>query len=174
MPASLSGKQVESELSRFENPDSVKTRHALTARFIADAFEFTLAPGWTCDLEETEHVCTNGKPPNDAIAIIAMKRRGPEDNMAAYEAHLIAPITNQSGKKSIVGDVRRRTLGGADWIEAVHDSSEVDGYVTIYLATVTSQVGVVATFSFYRNHEQAVRRDMDSMISTLKIHQQGL
>ena len=65
-------------------------------------------------------------------------------------------------------------IAGSEWIEGVHESSEVRNYTTIYLATATSQVGVLATFSFYRSHEQAVRQDMDSMISTLKLHQQGL
>jgi hypothetical protein len=39
---------------------------------------------------------------------------------------------------------------------------------------VTSQVGMLATFSFHRDYEQAVRRDIDHMMSSLKIHQQAL
>jgi hypothetical protein len=53
-------------------------------------------------------------------------------------------------------------------------SSEIRNYITIYLATVTSQVGVLATFSIHRDHEEAGRREMDIMMSSLKIHQQGL
>jgi hypothetical protein len=141
-------------------------------RFITDTFEFVLEPGWSCDLEDAEHVCTKGKPPNDVIAIIALKRRGPEDNLTAYENHLRDP--NWGLPDSRILSVERRSLAGSEWIEGVRDSSEVRNYTTIYLATATSQVGVVATFSFHRNHEQAVRQDMDRMISTLEIHQQGL
>jgi hypothetical protein len=143
-------------------------------RFIADTFEFTLAPAWACDLEETEYVCWKGKPPHEAIAIIAMKRRGPEDNLAAYKEHLSRPNPDQDGTPSTIRSVRRRTLAGYEWIEAVHVSSEIRNYITIYLATVTSQVGVVATFSIHRDHEEAGRREMDIMMSSLKIHQQGL
>jgi hypothetical protein len=142
-------------------------------RFIADTFEFTLAPAWECDLEETEYVCSKGKPPHEAIAIIAMKRRGPNDNLEAYKDHLSKP-QDQDGTPSTIRTVTRRTLAGYEWIEAVHVSSEVRNYITIYLATVTSQVGVLATFSVHRDHEETGRREMDMMMSSLKIHQQGL
>jgi hypothetical protein len=143
-------------------------------RFIADTFQFTLAPAWTCDLEETEYVCWKGKPPHEAIAIIAMKRRGPEDNLAAYEEHLSRPKPGQDGTLSTIRSVRRRTIARYEWIEAIHVSSEIRNYITVYLATVTSQVGVVTTFSIHRDHEAAGRREMDIMMSSLKIHQQRL
>jgi hypothetical protein len=142
------------------------------SRFITDTFEFTLAPAWSCDLEETEYVCWKGRPPHEAVAIIALKRRGPQDNLAAYEEHLRTP--NLNGAQSTIRSITRRMFGGYQWIEAVHLSSEVSNYVTIYLATVTSQVAVLATFSFHRDYEQAVRLEMDIMISSLKVHQQGL
>ena len=143
-------------------------------RFITDTFEFTLAPGWSCDLDQTEYVCWKGKPPRDALAVIALKRRGPQDNLGAYEEHLRIPKTDRDGTVANIRSVEHRALAGHDWIEATHDSSELRNYVTIYLATVTSQVGVVATFSFHRDSEQAVRRDMDIMMDSLKIHQQSL
>jgi hypothetical protein len=143
-------------------------------RFIADTFEFTLAPGWVCDLEETEHVCWKGRPPHEAIAVIAMKRRGPEDNLAAYDKHLRTPKAMESGVFSTIRGVERRSLAGYDWIQAIHLSSEVPNYVTIYLATATSQVGLVATFSVHKDHEEEARREMEIMMSSLKIHQQGL
>jgi hypothetical protein len=141
-------------------------------RFIADTFEFSLAPAWACDLDETEYVCWKGKPPHEAIAIIALKRRGQQDNLAAYEEHLRTPKADQDGAPSSIRSVRRVTLAGYEWIEAIHESSELRNYVTIYLATATSQVGVLATFSIHRDHEQAGRREMEIMMSSLKIHQQ--
>jgi hypothetical protein len=143
-------------------------------RFIADTFEFTLAPAWACDLDETEYVCWKGKPPHQAIAVIAMKRRGPQDNLAAYEEHLRTPQPGQDGALSTIRSVEHRMLAGYEWIQAVHVSSEIPNYITIYLATATSQVGVLATFSIHRDNEEAGRREMDIMMSSLKIHQQGL
>jgi hypothetical protein len=141
-------------------------------RFIADTFEFTLAPGWVCDLEETEYVCWKGKPPHEAIAIIAMNRRGPEDNLAAYQEQLRTPKPLDGGALSTILSIDRRTLAGYEWIQAVHLGSEVPNYITIYLATATSRVGVLATFSAH--NEEKMRREMEIMMSSLKIHQQGL
>ena len=143
-------------------------------RFITDTFEFTLAPGWSCDLDETEYVCWKGNPPHVATVIIALKRRGPEDNLVAYEDHLRQPNLNGIGPKPTLRSVQRRKLGGYEWVEGIHDSSEVPNYVTVYLATVTSQVGMLATFSFHHDYQQVVQRDTDQMMSSLKIHQQAL
>jgi hypothetical protein len=143
-------------------------------RFIADTFEFTLAPGWVCDLEETEYVCWKGRPPHEAIAVIAMKRRGPQDNLEAYEEHLRMPQRSQDGTPSMIRSVEHRNLAGYEWVEAIQVSSEIRNYITVYLATATSHVGVVATFSIHKDHEEAGRREMDIMMSSLKIHQQGL
>jgi hypothetical protein len=143
-------------------------------RFISDTFEFNLAPGWACDLEDTDYVCWKGKPPHDAIAIITRKRRGSDDNLDAYEEHLRTPRTRQDGAQSRIRIVRRRPLAGYEWVEGVHEGSEVPNYITFYLATATSQVGVLATFSFHRDYERMGRLEMEVMMSSLKIHQRGL
>ena len=42
--------------------------------FRTAAFELELAPGWWCELDGSEYVCSPpGKPPHAAIAVIAMK-----------------------------------------------------------------------------------------------------
>ena len=84
-----------------------KLAAARSPRFITDTFEFVLTPGWSCDLEDTEHVCTKGKPPNDAIAIIALKRRGPRERINAYENHLRDPSWGRPNSKSSVSSAGR-------------------------------------------------------------------
>jgi hypothetical protein len=140
-------------------------------RFITDTFELDLAPGWSCDLDETDYVCRKGRPPTASIAIIAMKRRGPDDNLDAYEEHLRHPAPNKDGTVPELQKLVRRRLANHEWVEGVQLSSEIPNYVTIYMATNTSQVGVLATFSFHKNREMDERRDLDSMLSSLRIHQ---
>lgn len=140
-------------------------------RFIRDTFEFDLAPGWVCDSDETEFVCRRGRPPTASVAIIAMKRRSSEDNLDAYEAHLRHPAADSGGKVAELRSLTRRQLANHEWIEGVLLSSEIANYVTIYLATHTSQVAILATFSFHSNREAEERKDIDLMMSSLRIHQ---
>jgi hypothetical protein len=140
-------------------------------RFITDIFELDLAPDWACDLDETEWVCRKGRPPTVSIAVIAMKRRNVEDNLDAYEEHLRHPEPNKDGTVPELRSLTRRRLAGHEWVEAVQLSSEIANYVTIYMATNTSQVGVLATFSFHKDHEAEQRNDIDFMLSSLRIHQ---
>jgi hypothetical protein len=140
-------------------------------RFITDIFELDLAPGWSCDLDETEYVCRKGRPPTASIAIIAMKRRNAEDNLEAYEEHLRHPEPKRDGTVPELKELKRRHLANHEWVEGVQLASEIPDYVTIYMATNTSQVGVLATFSFHKNHEVDERKDIDFMMSSLRIHQ---
>ena len=68
--------------------------------FRAGSFEFDLAPGWWCEHEGSEYVCSPlGKPPYAAIAVIAVKERNNQDNLADYEEHLKKPQKPSTGPK---------------------------------------------------------------------------
>ena len=140
-------------------------------RFITDTFELDLPPGWSCDLDDNDYVCRRGRPPTASIAVIAMKRRNSDDNLNAYVEHLRHPSANSDGTVPELRSLSRRRLANHEWVEGVQLSSEIKDYFTIYLATATSQVGVLATFSFHSNREAEERKDIDFMMSSLRIHQ---
>ena len=144
--------------------------------FRAGSFEFDLAPGWWCELEDTEYVCNPpGKPPYSAIAIIAIKERNRDDNLQAYEDHLKQPQrldTNaRTSTVSVVSYVKRIRLGHAEWVEALHVGSEVPNYDTYYLATITSHLGVLVTMSVHKDYERIYSRQLTDMMSTLNLYQ---
>ena len=140
------------------------------------AFEMELAKGWSCDLQGTEWVCDPpGAAPRNAIAIMAMKRRGKEDTLDAYEAHLRQPqstgATGKDGARSTVEHVGRRRIGGHEWVEALQFSSEVPDYHTYYAATVTSHLGVLVTLSAHDSVFEQRRRELEQMLGSLVIYQ---
>jgi hypothetical protein len=66
--------------------------------FRTAAFDFDLTPGWWCEQDGSEYVCSPpGKPPYAAIAILAMKERNNQDNLKAYEDHLKQPQPIENG-----------------------------------------------------------------------------
>ena len=145
-------------------------------RFLTSYFEFDLAPGWSCELDGTEYVCVPaGKPPFPVIAIIAMKERNDKDRLEEYEAHLRAPqpITMKNGetKLSEMREVKRITLGGKQWVESLHAGSELPGYLTYYLATTTSALGILVTMSVHKDSADKYTRQLNDMMSSLTVYQ---
>jgi hypothetical protein len=144
--------------------------------FRTGSFEFDLAPGWWCELEGHEYVCTPpGKEPYAAIAIMAIKERGKDDNLQAYEDHLNKPIVaTDSAGKTITSTLIREgqvTLGHAKWIEALHLGSEVPNYNTYYLATNNSYLGILVTMSVHKDSEKDYIRQLNDMMATLNLYQ---
>lgn len=144
--------------------------------FRAAAFEFDLAPGWWCDHFEGEAVC---RPPGDvwrqAAIIVTDKLRDIADTLEEYEEHLRQPktITDRQGEQLVshIRHVRRVRIGGREWVNGVHYQSEVPYYVTHYLATNTSHVGVVVTFSVRQEREQQFKGALDRLLETLRTYQ---
>jgi hypothetical protein len=140
-------------------------------------YEFDMAEGWTCDLVGTEYVCSPaGKPPHAATVIIAAKFRSEADNLKDYEAHLRKPqkhaLAGAGGAgESKINYVRRRTLGGREWVEALHLGSELPNFYTYYLATATAGLGILVTMSVHKDHEAEHAKSLVEMMSTLHTYQ---
>lgn len=141
--------------------------------FRAGFFEFDLAPGWWCERDGTEYICTpRGKSPHSAIVVIAMKERNAADNLVAYEAHLRDPKqSGTSGTMSEIRFVKRRILGGNEWVEALHRGSEIPDYDTYYLGTTTAMLGILVTMSVHKDQSSKYISELTGMIDTLAIYQ---
>ncbi|HXO71411.1 MAG TPA: hypothetical protein VN838_20805 [Bradyrhizobium sp.] len=157
----------------------------ITARLLVDApreqfltsyFMFDLAPGWSCEIEETEYVCRPaGAKPYAAIAIIAMKERNNLDRLEDYQAHLQEPRKAvRSGGETVMSEiryVRRKSLAGKQWVEGLHAGSEIPGYLTYYLATTTSYLGILVTLSVHKDHADKYMRQLNEMMESLTVYQ---
>jgi hypothetical protein len=143
--------------------------------FRAGSFEFDLAPGWWCELDNQAYSCTPpGKPPYTATVLMVVKERSSNDTLRAYEDHLKEPKKDSvggSGAPSVVRYVRRSKLGDREWVEALHTGSEIASYDTYYLATTTSLLGILVTMSVHRDHRAAYAQQLRDMMGTLNVYQ---
>lgn len=143
--------------------------------FRSSQFEFDLAPGWECELDGSEYVCMPpGKGPRSAIAVMAVKERGPQDTLAAYQAQLSAaksPGVSDPTQTSVVKKVGLRQLGRHDWVEALREGSELANFDTYYLATVTAHLGILVTMSVRRDKVDDYSNDLADMLATLNIYE---
>jgi len=144
-------------------------------KFVASFFEFTLPKGWSCALEGTEYVCSVGPAPHAAIVILAMKYRNSNDSRAKYIEHLKQPqeITDKDGKvlHSEVRFVEEQQIAGYNWIVSLHYQSELPNFYTQYMATVTSHVGVLITFSAHKDAYDRYTVEFDGMMQSLVVYQ---
>ncbi|MEZ4871554.1 MAG: hypothetical protein R2827_04760 [Bdellovibrionales bacterium] len=51
--------------------------------------------------------------------------------------------------------VKKYSLNGKEWVDSLHESSEVEGYYTRYVATVSGGLGILVTFSAHKKHYAA-------------------
>lgn len=139
--------------------------------------EFPLPEGWTCDEQGTETVCLPGPPPNSAIIVLTAKYRSDNDSLSFYESYLRQPRkdTDADGKEhvSTVLYVRRAVIGGYDWVDGRHFGSELTGYETRYLATTTSEIGVLITYSVKQDSVSTYDPVLDAMVRGLDIYQRS-
>lgn len=154
------------------------TSAALTpppGRLRTQVFAMDLPPGWSCELDDGAFFCRK-ETPASAVAIIAQKYRNDQDNLDAYAAHVAEPTErNHAGEswRSTVLDVKRVRIGDHDWIDALHDGGEVRNWYTRYLATQTSHVGVLVTFSAAKSRFAEIERDFERARLSMVIHQRG-
>ena len=144
-------------------------------RYRLGQFDFELAPGWSCDLDGTEHVCqAQGSKKQGAIAVIAVKARNDKDTLAEYEAHLRKPQNVTFEGEAWVSQVKtieRRKIGGREWVSALHVGSEIKDFETYYLGTVTSHFGMLVTMSAHKDRIAEYAQDFEEMMSTLNVYQ---
>jgi len=136
---------------------------------------FELPPNWNCKQEGFEHVCINNfsKKQKEAIIILTAKKRGPQDTLKNYQAHLKSSrkMSNHKGipYQSKVKSVRQRKINGIDWMDALQLGSEVQTYYTRYAATVKDSLGILVSFSAHKDHYSKYSSDFIKAIQSLKV-----
>lgn len=147
--------------------------HAKT--FTNSYVSFELPDKWDCVLEQTEWVCRPTAPDQQqqAIIILTAKEVGPSDSLPAYEAHLKTPrqITGRAGNMimSEILTVEGKKIADQPWMDGFHKSSEVQNYLTRYLATTKDKIAVLVTFSAHTLYYSKYSQDFLRAIGSLRV-----
>ena len=156
---------------------------ARASKFANQFVEFELPNAWVCLLEGAEWVCQNQQDKEkkkEAIIILAAKIQGDQDTLDQYQAYLKNPkVYSTAQGKQVTSDVRysnTKSIGEKAWVDALHLESEIPGFYTRYLATVTDGIGVLVTYSVNKNKYQEYAPIFESMVNSLKAfrHEGGL
>jgi hypothetical protein len=151
------------------------TVNSNAAKFANQFVEFELPPAWVCVLEGTEWVCQNQQDKDkkkEAIVVLAAKIQGDQDTLDQYLKYLKNPkVYNSAQGKPVTSDVRyanNKTIQDRAWVDALHLDSEIPGFYTRYLATVTDGIGILVTYSVNKNKYQEYTAVFDTMVNSLK------
>ena len=151
-------------------------------RFLTPYMEMTMAEGWKCQWEGTEGVCRKHmegkKRDRAAVAIFTAKYRGLIDAFACYEQELRRPRTLEGRDglqpvQSKLEHLKMRKIGTYTWMDGLVFQSEISNYYTQYLATMTSRIAILVTFSVHHKHLDAHLSDVESMIDKIRIYEHG-
>ena len=151
---------------------------AQAKRFSSQYTEFELPPNWSCILKGAEWVCQseNKDRQKEAIIVVAAKIRGEQDGLEPYLAYLKETKTftlpNKNTQISEAKYAKLVTINNHRWVDALHLASEVPGFYTRYMATVKSDIGVVATFSVSKEHYSSYQTVFENIIKTLRVFRQ--
>jgi hypothetical protein len=155
------------------------TQNTFAAKWNNSFVEFELPSAWTCLLEGTEWVCQNQQDAakkKEAIIILAAKIQGDQDTLEQYMNYLKQPKTysNAQGKAmtSTVSYAQNKTILDRSWVDSLHLDSEIQGFYTRYLATVTDGIGILVTYSVSKNKYQEYTPQFEEMVKTLKAFRQ--
>jgi hypothetical protein len=140
--------------------------------------QFELPVGWECFLEGSEYVCQseNADRKKEAIIILAAKKRGSQDSLAAYQKYLAQPrVYSLPGNRKQISEAKKVSstrINGHPWVDSLHMASEVPGFYTRYLATVKAGIGVAITFSVTKSMYDAYKGIFDNVIKSMRVFAQ--
>lgn len=140
-------------------------------RYYTRGFSFEYPAGWLCIEAQAEVDCHSPEKVNDSILIVSTKTLDARDTMEIYRDKLSHPMENAylSELHPVMlshGDV---TLGGQLWTEGTQHESEVRGYDTRYLATITGATAVLLTFSCHQSVCGKMQPEIDRVAASLRV-----
>ncbi len=153
----------------------------LAKTFQTSYLQVELPDTWTCQQLEAEWACrpTDNQYLHTATLIFSAKEIAPEDTFTSIESQLKTPrtITSASGRGPVTSKlnwIRSVELGGTRWLEALHTNSELEGYFTYYLATVTPRLTILLNFTFQNTQAKFYQPILEELRKSVTLNRLAL
>lgn len=136
---------------------------------------FEIPDSWNCIQEGTEWLCSplDKAQSRNAMIILSAKEAGPEDSFASYQTYLAQPrlLRNSSNvpQPSKVVHTKIRNINDQKWVEGLHLSSEIEGFYTLYLATVKQGLAVLVSLSAEKIAANNFNADFSKAVTSIRL-----
>ena len=145
--------------------------------FQAEYISFEVPDNWVCQQAAPNWICepTAAGEQKFAIITVTSKEAGPLDQVPQFVTHLSKPRTHQMGTAkpmtSQVVSSARVKLKGQEWAQSLHLSSEVNNFMTMYLATVQKPLAVMVTMSAEKSKWDSLAPIFDRVMHSIQLPQ---
>jgi|FLYM01.1.fsa_nt_gi hypothetical protein len=134
-----------------------------------------LPDNWNCQEVRPNWVCEPklASERKFAIVTITSKEAGTLDQLSNFEAHLSKARSHQLGSKnpvmSQVIKTEKINLKNVTWVQSIHLNSEVNDFMTMYLATVKQPLAIMVTFSAEKNKWNHFKPLFDQSMNSIQL-----
>jgi hypothetical protein len=140
---------------------------------------FEMQDSWDCLHEQTEWVCRADKSTpeaKEAVIVVTAKQVGPTDKMDLYRKHMDNPIITQTKTGNTLNSIVKyksevKKINDVEWLDALHQDSEVKNYFTRYLATVKGPIAILVAFSAHNSVYAKHSANFDKAIQSMRVIQ---
>lgn len=151
------------------------TQSSFARMLETEYLSINLPDNWTCEQVSPNWICEPASRYEKKFALLTLtnKEAGALDHLEQFKAHLSKPRPHQMGSSTPVMSQVLQTvtteIRGHKWIQSTHLSSEVNNFMTIYLATVKKPLAIMITMSAERNQWQKYRPLYEKVISSVRL-----
>lgn len=147
-----------------------------TKPFVSNFIEFNLPDNWDCEPVSDDWTCQTINPEfkKEALVVLTYRLSGPKDNLLEFLNFLKLPRNIKIKEKQIVSKPfysKFKNILGHEWVDAVHENSELPNYTTRYLATIKNGRTLLLAFSVVKEKYNYYMPQFYSIVESLKIRE---
>jgi len=135
----------------------------------------TLPAGWDCTVDEPNLVCLDQaqSQQKSSAVVISYKRKSAEDNLTIYKDQLARPRQIQVDelfKQSEVRQVSEVLLSETTWASGTHLNSEIEDYITHYLATISGDWAILISLSVHQKNYDMLYPPLQAATKSIRLN----
>jgi len=136
--------------------------------------QMQLPDQWSCKNETESLICLDSSPTSkkNAAIVINFKTRTPDDTLTIFHDQLSRPRVLQGGEvnsPSTPLGVNYKQIRGIQWVEGIHQDSEIKNFMTHYYATVVGARAILISLTIQLADYQEVLNKMNPYIETITV-----
>lgn len=140
--------------------------------FANDFIEFDLPDSWSCAPYADVWTCKPLEPSKqkDIIVVMSFAAQGQKDSMEYYLDYFSNSIVSRiTEKNSEPKYTKYKEILGQNWVDSLHENSEVRDFYTRYLSTIKSGRAILLSITVDKNKYNPYMNELYRMVEGMKL-----